>query len=288
MEVNILRWVGGKHTLAPFIIEKMHTHTTYIEVFAGALHVYWQKGLAEYNIVNDINQDLVNLYKVIKIKSKSDKMIEELHDFFYGRDLFNYLRDMYKKQEHRGLPDYMKAALFIFLNRSSFNGMFSSWAPKEQSKLRFNDVRSFVTMMFNKLNHGRGTVVENCHFMELLDRYDAQGCFFYLDPPYWVTATTKGAGYYEFVMTIEEHIALRDRLATMQHAKFLMSYDDTPEVRELYADSYFRKMNTPMINQSSANRQTGQMGLETVYKSELLIANYDLETANTLFDTNEE
>jgi len=280
----ILRWVGGKHTLAPFIIEKMHPHNFYIEVFAGGLHVYWQKGLVEGNIVNDVNKDLVNLYRVVKVKSKTDMMIDELHDMFYSRDLFNYLRDMYRQKLHEGLPDYMRAALFLYLNWSSFNGMFTSWAPKPESKLKLYDIRKITGYMFNKLNHGKGTVIENCHFRDLLTNHDKPGVLFYLDPPYWITATSKGAGYYEFVMNKDEHIELRDMLIRLKHAKFIMSYDDVDEVRELYKDGYFRKMNTPEINQSSANRQTGQMGLDTVYKSELLIANYDLEKANTLFE----
>lgn len=279
---NVLRWVGGKHTLAPFIIQKMPEHSTYVEVFAGALHVYWQKPLSEYNIVNDINKNLVNLYMVIKHKDKLGKMLREMNDMFYGRDLFNELRDMYRRGDLSFVPDYQRAALYLYLNRASFNGMFSSFAPKEESKMDLDYVINVTQMMWRKLNYGRGTVVENQSFKELIPRFDSPGVFMYLDPPYWVTATSKGAGYYEFVMTKDDHVELMNILSKLLHAKFLMSYDDVPEVRELYKDGYFRKINTPSVNQSSANRQTGQLGQSTIYKSELLIANYDIEFINQL------
>lgn len=284
MVENILRWVGGKHTLSPFIIQRMTSHSRYVEVFAGAAHVYWQKPLVEYNTINDINQNLVNLYKVVKYKSKSLQMLEELKMMFYGRDLFNYLRDLYKKENLEGLPDYQRAALFLFVNRASFNGMFTSFAPKDESKIDLPQVIETSKMMFNKLNYGRGTVVENMDFADLIERNNIDNTFFYLDPPYYVTSTTKGAGYYEFVFKLEDHIRLRDALIKAWKTKWLMSYDDVPEIRELYKDNAFYKINTPEVNQSSANRQTGQMGLDTVYKSELLIANYPLENVNTLFE----
>ena len=61
-----LAWLGGKSKLATQIIERMPAHTAYVEVFAGAAWVLFSKEPSKVEIINDINSELVNFYRVVK------------------------------------------------------------------------------------------------------------------------------------------------------------------------------------------------------------------------------
>lgn len=287
MEDNLLRWVGGKKNLAPFIIGKMPFHKIYVEVFAGAANVYWQKPLApQFNVINDINNDLSNLYFVISDSYKADKMVKKLMEMFYSRNIFEQLRD--SRQNNRRLwdmtPDWNRAAIYTYLNKYSYNGEFRSFSASETAVMNMNKIKLIVEQMTKKLTTPPGTLIENTSFENIIKQWDKPDTLMYLDPPYWVT-TGKGGGYYEYVMDKKQHEQLKFLLLNLKSAKFLLSYDDVPEIRKMYNEQGVYMINTPSLAQSCYARQVGQKeDAETIVKSELLIANYPINNINTLFD----
>ena len=66
MATPIIPWLGGKRRLADTIIQRFPPHTCYIEVFAGGAALYFLRQPAEVEVINDINGDVVNLYRVVK------------------------------------------------------------------------------------------------------------------------------------------------------------------------------------------------------------------------------
>jgi len=133
--------------------------------------------------------------------------------------------------------------------------------------------------MFWKLKEGK-VVIEQLSFDDFIPKIpDEPDVFIYLDPPYWVTAQTQGKNYYEKVLTIEQHTDLRNHMRQFKKAKWMMSYDDVPEIRELYEGQpgWFVTL-TPKLNQSSSNANE-----VNVSKQELLICNYDITTIGGLF-----
>ncbi|PEN18252.1 DNA methyltransferase, partial [Bacillus wiedmannii] len=71
-----IRWFGGKHFLAPFIIGQMPKHKCYVEPFGGGGHVLTQKSPAEVEVYNDIDDDVVNF--LMELKKDHKKMAKEL------------------------------------------------------------------------------------------------------------------------------------------------------------------------------------------------------------------
>jgi DNA adenine methylase len=319
MKDNALRYVGGKSTLAEFLIRLFPPHDRYLEVFMGGGNIFLSKELAKINVVNDLNGNLVNMYRVESDPILKDVLQQKLNHSCYSREMFNYFRYLYKNTDKWMEQERVtKAFMYIYMNRTSFNGQFTSYATREDSSNLY-DINTTLDKMFNKFRAGK-TVFENLPFEELLVdaealkvvfnnetdhdmvqtfllkqgklKWNRDDTFIYLDPPYWVT-TEPGNQYYEKLMSQKEHYLLRDILVATQKSKWLMSYDDVPKVRELYglpkqddkeqviSNKYpqIRAILTSEMYQSSASVNVNQ-----VFKKEIVIANYDLITTNTLFE----
>ena len=198
------------------------------------------------------------------------------------------------------------------MNRTSFNGKMQSYSPDIKGGLWY-DIKRIIKEMSRKFNEGY-FVIESLHFRDLIlgkknDKgevkskgYDRDKFLLYLDPPYWITCEGEaGSDYYEQTMTQEEHQELADILISgVKKAKWILSYDDVPEVRSLYGikqdifeDELPMEVSkqgkvwailTPPKLQSSGSRSNAAAGNQQTVKQELLIANYPLMNANTLFD----
>jgi Site-specific DNA methylase len=66
MPMPIIPWIGGKRRLADVLIPRFPPHRCYIEVFAGAAALFFMRQPAEVDLLNDVNDDLVNLYLVVQ------------------------------------------------------------------------------------------------------------------------------------------------------------------------------------------------------------------------------
>ena len=66
MAIPIVPWIGGKRRLADILIPRFPTHTCHAEVFAGAVALFFLRPPAEVEVLNDVNDDLVNLYRVVQ------------------------------------------------------------------------------------------------------------------------------------------------------------------------------------------------------------------------------
>lgn len=302
MNETVVKWIGGKNDdIGSFIISKMKPHKHYREVFMGSGTIFFQKEIAKTNVLNDLNFNLVTLWKVIMHEEKR-KDLEALLSFCaWDRNLFNYILQCYQDFHFAAKhDDTMRAFMFLYLNRTSFNGMFDSYARREDSAVLYK-LHPTIKLAYQKLQLA-SAVIENLHFAEfLLDeknkrRYDEKDYLIYLDPPYWVTTEVK---YYEKQMTKTEHRQLRDILVSHEKANWLLSYDYVDEVLDLYNINKDAKtllendkevissfpdnernvyaILTPSYYQSSS-------GKEDVYKRELLIANYSLKDEGTLFE----
>lgn len=326
---NLLAWVGGKASLFPFIQSKFPAHEGYVDVFTGGLNMTLNKLPSKYNIINDINNAIVNVYQCVMHPDKAKEM-QELCDFPYSRKLYEYFQSIHddnylyemktdnpdKPFKFARYPEVERAIIYIYMNRCSFNGKMQSYSPSEKGGLWY-DMRRIIKEVSRKFNEG-SFVIENLHFKDLIlgkmrdgkavsKGYDRDKFLLYLDPPYWITTEGQGADYYEKVMTVDDHILLRDILVSqVKKAKWILSYDDVPKVRSLYGikqdvfthtDSLPMEVSkqgkiwailTPEKLQSAGTRANFAADNKQTKKSELLIANYPLMNANTLFDEHTE
>ncbi len=152
--------------------------------------------------------------------------------------------------------DVRRAALFLKLLRYSYSSGGKSYASQPF------DIRRLFELILELQDRMANVVVENQDFEALIRHYDRPDAFFYADPPYLATEDM-----YAVDFGWDDHVRLRDTLNAIQ-GKFLLSYNDCPEIRGLYDSSHLFAFSRP---HSMAQRY----GAGKEFK-ELLIGNYDL------------
>ena len=256
-------WVGGKSSLAKDIVSLMPAHRCYVEVFGGALSVLYAKPSVEdilaqrakmrlslknnecmqnegtafierickgearvdklTEIVNDINDDLINLHRIIKTRPKSLQAI--LSSMLVSRTLFDEIKQGIIKPKN----DIERAAFYYFLIKQSFGG------GRESFILGKSIVPKNIYKSFMKFSQRLKRVcIEHMDFRKLIATYDSKDTLFYLDPPYFAAEHYyKAKG--EFGES--EHRDLAIILQGIQ-GKFILSYNDCEFIRSLYKDFY--------------------------------------------------
>lgn len=179
MKPPIVR-MEGKSKLRKTIIGMIPKHTCYVELFFGAGWVYFGKEPSKVEVINDIDKELINLFKMIKYNApKIERMLEYE---FSGRDVF----EEYKNCTVEYLTKIHRAVRFLYLITQSFAGKGDHYGygttsrPKQQ--IYYKDV------LIDLKESLRNTYIENLSFEKIIDKYDRAHTFFFADPPYYETA----------------------------------------------------------------------------------------------------
>ncbi len=249
---SFIGWVGGKKLLRKHICKRFPTEIDkYIEVFGGAGWVLFHKEKhAETEIYNDINNELVNLFKCMKYYPEA--IVQEMGLLLNSRAIFNYFRD----QSTECLTDIQRASRYLYLIRTSYGCKLKTYSARPRKINNIKDIKAIQQRLEN-------VIIENKSFDNLIKQYDSEGCLFYCDPPYFEAEKYYDTG--SFVFDEEQHAKLRDILKDIK-GRFILSYNDCEFIREMYAD----------FNIESIERQSNlasRYGRGKVYK-EVIIRNY--------------
>ncbi|MBE3607055.1 DNA adenine methylase [Campylobacter sp. RM13119] len=243
-------WVGGKSKLAKDIIPLMPEHIKYVEVFGGALSVFYQKEPSKNEVVNDINSNLINLHRIIRTRPQS--LSAELGTMLRSREIFYLIKQGKLKPRN----DIQRAAFYFYLLSTSFGAKGDHFAMGKGRSSK-NIYRDF-TVYSKRLKHA---LIENLSYEKLIKEYDGEDTLFYLDPPYIGTEN-----YYKMTngFTMIDHENLAKILKGIK-GKFMLSYNDCEVARHLYKGFKFKELSVNYsLNAKSSDR----------VKSELLIMNF--------------
>ena len=253
---SFMSWIGGKKALRDEIIARFPTdYKRYIEVFGGGGWVLFHKNPgSDFEVYNDRNPNLVNLYRCVR--DHPDELISELTYALNSRTDFDYIRKVMKTPTE--IPDVKRAAYFYQLIRYSYAFGLDSYASQPHSM--WNN----FPLITNACARLQKVVIENKDFEKLIDQYDRPESFFYCDPPYFETED-----YYEDVgFTKADHERLADRLSSIE-GKYMLSYNDCPEIRELYESRGARIESISRLSNIAQRYESGKQ------YDELIISNYD-------------
>ncbi len=192
-------------------------------MFCGAGWVLFGKEASRVEVINDIDGELINFYRVLK--HRPAEFAEMFHLELVSRQLFNEYRRF-----EEGKTELERAMRFYYVLRLCFGGRreercfgTSTTAPHGLNLARL----FFHAQQFS----GRleRVVIENLHWKDCLRIYDRPHTLFYLDPPYPSTRVDA----YHSRMSWEDHEALASALAGLR-GRWLLSYQDHPRIRRLY------------------------------------------------------
>lgn len=269
----VLKWVGGKRqlldTLRPLLPK---TINKYCEPFVGGGAMLFdlqpQKAL-----INDINSDLMLVYKVIQ--NNVDDLISRLERFTNSSDEFYEVRDWDRDHtKYENMSDVEKAARIIYLNKTCYNGLYrvnnagefnSPFGNYKNPNIVNEPVLRAVNAYFNAADISF-SVIDYAELLYSLKR----GTFVYLDPPYDpLSDTSNFTGYSKGGFTKEDQIKLRECCDELNRrgVRFMLSNSATDFIKEQYADYN--------INIVQAKRAINSIGSKRGDVDEVVVRNYE-------------
>jgi len=221
MATPIIPWLGGKRRLADTLIPRFPAHTCYVEVFAGGAALYFLRPPAEVEVINDVNGELVNLYRVVK--HHLEEFVRQFKWALSSRDLFKWLQDTPPET----LTDLQRAARFFYLQHHAFGGKVQgqNWGTATTAP-PINLLRIEETLSAAHLRLA-STYIERLDWQQCIQRYDRPHTLFYMDPPYW---QTEGYGV-PFAWDQYETMA---RLMREMKGRAILSINDHPDIRACF------------------------------------------------------
>ena len=253
---SFMAWVGGKKALRDEILARFpRNYKRYIEVFGGAGWVLFHKPPGnDFEVFNDFNGNLVNLYRCVR--EQPEALRNELRYMLNSRLDFEYMKGMLHSQAV--LPDVRRAAYYYALIRYSYAAGTSTFGS--QPHAMWNN----FPLIESAAGRLQKVVIENKDCVKLIRQYDCPESFFYCDPPYY-----NADQYYEAVSSDGfDHAGLADALLGIK-GKFLLSYNDCPEIRALYDRPGIVVEGISRLSNIAQRYENGKQ------YPELLISNYD-------------
>lgn len=222
MSQPIIPWIGGKRRLADRLLPLFPPHECYVEVFCGAAALYFLRRPAPVEVINDVNGELVNLYRVVQ--NHLEEFVRQFKWALSSREVFKWLQITAPET----LTDIQRAARFYYLQQLAFGGRVqgqtfgvATTAPPGLNLLRIEEELSAAHLRL------ASATIERLDWAACVDRYDRPHTFFYLDPPYW---DTEGYGV---PFALDQYHLMAARLRTIK-GRALVSLNDHPAMREAF------------------------------------------------------
>lgn len=235
--------VGSKAPIADKIIKMIPPHETYVEPFVGSGAIYWKKEPSKKEVINDLDKELMNNYKLLK-RTKDRNFRTDL----YNRDELND----FVNEVHRTDGDRLLKATIISCGTYGTTGKGKIYREHNPYN-KFKNIDKQQERM-------KDTTLLNQDYKSVIKKYDSPQTFFFLDPPYESSETLykEGAFNYAELNNVLEGIK----------GKFLLTLNDSRNIRNIFRN--FKIMGIKV----EGNRRGREGGLGGGTRRELIIKNY--------------
>lgn len=263
----VLKWAGGKASLIPQFAAHFPTpgsYRRYLEPFLGGAAVYFYLKPAQ-SFLFDLNRELIEVYEVLR--NNVEGLIAALRPHYNDRDYFYQIR----AQDTSSLSPIGRAARFIFLNRTCYNGLYRV-NRRGQFNVPFGDYRNPTICDVIGLKAAsevlKSATLEVADFETVLT-YAQANDLVYMDPPYHpLSRTSSFTSYTSDGFTDGDQHRLAEVFAELNKrgCLLMLSNSNTPLIHELYQGFYIHKINARRAINSKGNGR----GIIT----ELLVTNF--------------
>lgn len=272
--IPFLKWVGGKRQLLPqiklFLPNNLSSYT-YCEPFVGGGALLFDLQ-PKHAIINDLNQELINVYNVIK--NNPEELIEDLKKHYNTSEYFYEIRSVDRFPLFQEFNNIQRASRIIYLNKTCYNGLyrvnnsgeFNSPFGKYKNP---NIVNEPVIRAVSKYLNNVDIKIFSTDFETVLNNLPEHS-FVYLDPPYHpLSESSNFTGYTQGGWNENNQIRLRNacNILNEKDIKFLLSNSSSDFIKDIYS-----KYNITIVKATRAiNSDSSKRGPI----NELLIRNYE-------------
>ncbi len=243
-------WLGGKRNLARRICGLIDAtpHTTYAEPFVGMGGVFLRRAMRpKAEVINDRSRDIANLFRILQ--RHYIQFLDVLRFGLTTRAEFERL----VRVEPDTLTDLERAARFLYLQRTAFGGKVSgrNFGVDKGRPARFNLI-ALEPLLEDLHTRLSGVTIECLDWSAFIPRYDGPETLFYLDPPYWGCEDDYGRQMFQRA----DFARLAEVLASTK-GRFVLSINDVPEIRDLFAWARIEEVTTTYTIAQKAGRAGG-------------------------------
>lgn len=255
-----LKWAGGKRQLLDEIKLRMPKNfNAYFEPFIGGGALFFE--LQPSNAyIGDINKELIHAYKIIR-NNPNDiiKMIQNYDEYFNTKESYYLLREKYNQKILSNEYDVELAAIFIYLNKRCFNGLYRV-NSKGEFNVPYNNKKNIKSIsidnIFNIAKLLKNTTIYNNDFETILLNAK-KGDFVFLDSPYDLISSTSFDSYTKDKFSINDHKRLAKLFKKLDEigCYVILTNHNTKLINELYKEFRIETISVKrMINSDSKNR----------------------------------
>lgn len=285
------RYAGGKFYARKLILEHIPPHTHFVEPFAGGASIFFAKAKAEFNQLNDIDSDLINVFEVIRdypmdlisFLKKRDFALSRIPEVLVSEVQLNgYLpakKELHNffKNDFIPLDNIEEAGRWFYLNRTSYSGIMNFqnmyWGYGDKYSMQPKNWPQNILKTSNKLQDVSLTSVD---FEEVIDNA-VDNSFLFVDPPYFGADQDK---FYTHSFTLEDHHRLERCLFRNCNRLFIfLTYDNNHNIRQLYSwmpEMHDKEWNYCIQRTDDQKNKTDKKG-ERYKGKELFLLNYNTE-----------
>ncbi|HAS6095343.1 TPA: DNA adenine methylase [Vibrio vulnificus] len=248
----VVRYHGSKFRLAKWVISHFPEHKCYVEPFGGSAGVLIQKPKSYAEVYNDLDDDVVNLFKVLRCQEQNQKLRELCA-------LTPYSRREFEQAFYQCDEPIEKARRMVVRATMGFG---SASATMGTSGFRTDTKRQYATAMHlwsrypenlaSVCERLQSVLIEHKPAIEVMQKHDGVQTLHYCDPPYLHDKRVSGNRYYQHEMTDSEHEELLKSILKLEGMAIISGYDS-----DLYNDYLASFQKVTKKSRISAGRGTG-------------------------------
>lgn len=241
----VLRYHGGKWRLASWILQHCPEHRAYTELYGGAASVLLQKPRAYAEVYNDLDGEIVNLFRVAR--DRGDELVRAIELTPFSREEFHLSFVHTDEAVERARRTVMRSLMGFGGNLTRPNRDqtpqrtgFRTYSKKNRGSIPAGDWRNYPGSLPAIIDRLRGVVIENRNALEVFAQHDAEDVLHYVDPPYVHSTRGFDAGgthrAYRHEMADDDHRRLAGALRAGKGMVVLSGYPCDLYDQELFPD----------------------------------------------------
>jgi len=256
-----ITYYGGKQTMLKHILPLVPEHRVYTEAFAGGAALLFAKEPSKVEVINDLNGELINFYRVCQLDFEALK--REIETSIHARELHGHSNYIYKHPTF--FSPVQRAWAVWYSAKTSFASMlgdsFGYDRKKGQKPTQMRNAKeNFAETLKNRLEY---ITIECDCALKVIKRFDCEEAFHFIDPPYIYS----DMGHYSGMFNEQNMIELLELCATLK-GKFMLTMYPCDLIQS-YVDKYGWKINA-VERTVTASNATGKRKKQ----EEWMVCNY--------------